>query len=55
MRKDLSVDLFDAWLLGGTGGIRGRVMPIWPSLPLLSQSWSLLDPLGASVPRCPRS
>lgn len=47
MRRDLGIDLFDAWLLGGGGD--GPV-PMLPTLPLLSQSWSLLDIFGAQVP-----
>ncbi|OHC97500.1 MAG: hypothetical protein A3H25_03215 [Sphingomonadales bacterium RIFCSPLOWO2_12_FULL_63_15] len=51
MRRDLGIDLFDAWLLGGSGD--GRV-PLFPTLPLLSQSWSLLDIFGAEVPEALR-
>lgn len=51
MRHDLGVDLFDAWLLGGGGD--GPV-PLLPTLPLLSQSWSLLDIFGAQVPEALR-
>lgn len=47
MRRDLGIDLFDAWMLGGGGD--GRV-PTLPTLPLLSQSWSLLDIFEAQVP-----
>ncbi|MGN7161936.1 caspase family protein [Sphingomonas sp. SAFR-052] len=47
MRRDLGIDLFDAWMLGGAGG---SPVSIRPALPLLSQSWSLLDIFGATVP-----
>lgn len=47
MRRDLGIDLFDAWLLGGGGD---GPLPLLPTLPLLSQSWSLLDIFGAQVP-----
>ena len=47
MRGDLGIDLFDAWLLGGGGDYE---IPLLPTLPLLSQSWSLLDIFGAQVP-----
>jgi hypothetical protein len=47
MRRDLGIDLFDAWMLGGGGD---RPLPLLPALPLLSQSWSLIDLFGAAVP-----
>ncbi|MBN8500606.1 MAG: caspase family protein [Sphingomonadales bacterium] len=45
MRKDLGFDLFDAWLLGGAG----RDYPVVPAVPLLSQTWSFLDVMDASL------
>ncbi len=46
MRQDLQADLFDTWLLGGGGD----GPPIYPSLPVLAQTWSLLNILDAPVP-----
>lgn len=46
MRKDLGVDLFDTWLLGGAGEDH---LPIVPALPLLSQTWSFLDLFDAPL------
>lgn len=39
MRRDLNIDLFDAWLLGGAEG----GLPVLPPVPLLGQTWSFLD------------
>ncbi len=46
MRQDLQADLFDTWLLGGGGD----GPPIYPPLPVLAQTWSLLNILDAPVP-----
>jgi len=46
MRQDLQADLFDTWLLGGGGD----GPPIYPWLPMLAQTWSLLNVLDAPVP-----
>lgn len=46
MRRDLGIDLFDAWMLGGGDD---REVPVVPALPLLSQSWSLLDLFSAPI------
>ncbi len=43
MRRDLQIDLFDAWLLGGARG----GLPVLPAVPLLGQTWSFLDLLDA--------
>lgn len=46
MLRDLRVDLFDSWLLGC--GDKG--FPIYPSLPLLAQSWTFLDVFNIPFP-----
>ncbi|WP_022696790.1 caspase family protein [Euryhalocaulis caribicus] len=46
MRADLGIDLFDVWLLSGAG----ESLPIWPHLPMLSQTWSFLDVFGHVLP-----
>jgi hypothetical protein len=45
-RHDLSVDLFDIWLLAGAGESK---LPRLPFAPMLSQSWSYLDARGVKV------
>ncbi|MCR9272539.1 MULTISPECIES: caspase family protein [Mameliella] len=42
MRRDLNVDLFDSWLLGGAG----KDLPIQPKMPLLAQTWNFLEVFG---------
>ena len=46
MRDDLGIDLFDSWLLGGAAD--GN--PVFPSVPLLAQTWSFLEVFEQSVP-----
>jgi hypothetical protein len=54
MRKDLEVDLFDTWLLGGAR----TEYPIVPAAPLLSQTWSFIEafdtPVAEDLKRLPR-
>ena len=46
MREDLQIDLFDSWMLGGGG----EGPPVFPSVPLLAQTWSFFEFFDAAIP-----
>ncbi len=46
MRSDLSVDLFDVWMLAHRWPENSKPLPIYPACPLLTQAWSLTGVKG---------